>query len=323
MKTALAWLKVFFSAALIWLLYQRIDNEQLWQSIQGIGITTLAIALVLQLASTLTAAYRWSLIQKWLGDLPDTRFYLKSYFKGSLFNQLLPTSIGGDAYRIFENGHRINDHKEAFFGVFIDRIAGLLGLLLLNAVALLWLPELLPSNIAQGISIILAIGFAGALFGLLMHKLPEWKLPLWSSLQKLSARFAQVYNCTRTISIQMGLSALTHLFSMLVLVTLGRALGLEFDLLVYLVVIPPVILLTLLPLSFAGWGIREGAMIGIFALIGAPEAPVLALSIIYGLTLIAASLPGLWFFAHDRQWWQNNDTDETEPTKNKKDSPCA
>jgi hypothetical protein len=142
-----------------------------------------------------------------------------------------------------------------------------------------------------------------------MHKLPEFKLPLWSSLQKLSARFAQVYNCTRTISIQMGLSALTHLFSMLVLVTLGQALGLNFDLLVYLVVIPPVILLTLLPLSFAGWGIREGAMIGIFALIGAPEAPVLALSIIYGLTLIAASLPGLWFFAHDRQWWQNSDTE--------------
>jgi uncharacterized membrane protein YbhN (UPF0104 family) len=320
MKTALAWLKVFFSVALIWLLYQRIDNEQLWQSIQGVGATTLFTALGLQLASTLTAAFRWSLIQKWLGDPPNTVFYLKSYFKGSLFNQLLPTSIGGDAYRIFENGHRIGDHKEAFFGVFIDRIAGLLGLLLLNAVALWWLPELLPNNIAHGISIILAIGFAGALFGLLMHKLPAWKLPLWSSLQKLSSRFAQVYNCPRTISIQMGLSAITHLFSMLVLVTLGQALGLNFDLLVYLVVIPPVILLTLLPLSFAGWGIREGAMIGIFALIGAPEAPVLALSIIYGLTLIAASLPGLWFFTKDRQWWQNNNIDDTE---NKKDSSCA
>jgi hypothetical protein len=312
MKIALAWLKLAFSLTLLWLLFQRLNNEQLWQSIQHIGLGTLLIALGLQLASTLTAAFRWSLIQRWLGDPPDTRFYLKSYFKGSLFNQLLPTSIGGDAYRIFENGHRIGNHKEAFFGVFIDRIAGLLGLLLLNAIALWWLPKLLPANISEGISIILAIGFAGALFGLLMHKLPDWKLPLWSSLQKLSTRFAQVYNCPRTISIQMGLSALTHLFSMLVLVTLGKALGLEFDLLVYLVVIPPVILLTLLPLSFAGWGIREGAMVGIFSLIGAAPEPVLALSVIYGLTLITASLPGLWFFARNRQWWQNNNNDDKE-----------
>jgi uncharacterized protein (TIRG00374 family) len=306
MKIALTWLKLVLSIGLLWLLFDRLDSDQLRQSLTGIEFGVLALALALQLASTLTAAYRWSLIQHWLGDPEDTSFYIKSYFKGSLFNQLLPTSIGGDAYRIFENGNRIGNNKEAFYGVFIDRIAGLLGLLLLNAIALLWLPELLPSNLTQGISIILLIGFSGAIFGLWMHKLPEFNLPLWSSLQTLSRRFAQVYNCPKTIAIQLGLSMLTHLFSMLVLLTLGHALGLDFELMVYLVLIPPVILLTLLPLSFAGWGIREGAMIGIFVLIGATAEPVLALSVIYGLTLMASSAPGLWFFARDRQWWQNN-----------------
>ena len=305
MKIVLAWLKVVLSIGLLWLIFDRLDNEQLWSSISHIGLTTLVLALILQLASTLTAAYRWNLIQQWLGDPPGTRFYAKSYFKGSLFNQLLPTSIGGDAYRVLENGHRINSHKEAFFGVFIDRIAGLLGLLLLSAIALIWLPDLLPSNITITIAVILAIGFSGALFGLCLHKLPRWKWPLWASLQKLSRRFARVYRNSRTISIQLGLSVLTHLFSMLVLMTLGQSLGLDFELMVYLAVIPPVILLTLLPLSFAGWGIREGAMVGIFALIGAPAEAVLAMSVIYGLTLVAASLPGLWFFIHDKQWWQN------------------
>lgn len=305
MKTALAWLKVVLSLVLLWLVYDRLDNEQLWNNISNIGLLSLILALGLQLASTLTAAYRWSLIQRWLGDPPDARFYVKSYFKGSLFNQLLPTSIGGDAYRVLENGNRINSHKEAFFGVFIDRIAGLLGLLLLSALALFWLPDLLPSHISVTIAIILIIGFSGALFGLCLHKLPRWRFPLWSSLQKLSRRFARVYRNGRTISIQLGLSVITHLFSMLVLMTLGQSLGLEFELMVYLAVIPPVILLTLLPLSFAGWGIREGAMVGIFALIGAPAEAVLAMSVVYGLTLVAASLPGLWFFIHDKQWWQS------------------
>lgn len=306
MKIALAWLKLILSLLLLWLIVQRLDNTHLWQSIANIGVGSLLLALLLQLASTLTAAYRWSLIQRWLGDPPDTTFYIKSYFKGALFNQLLPTSIGGDAYRVLENGNRIGNHKEAFFGVFIDRIAGLLGLLLLNALALFWLPTLLPAQIAYSIGVILLIAFIGAIFGLLMHKLPKWSFPLWSSLQKLSQRFAQVYSNGKTISIQLGLSVVIHLFSMLVLMTIGNGLGLTFDLIVYLVVIPPVILLTLLPLSFAGWGIREGAMVGIFALIGAAPEPVLALSVIYGLTLIVASLPGLWFFTHDKQWWQNN-----------------
>jgi hypothetical protein len=83
---------------------------------------------------------------------------------------------------------------------------------------------------------------------------------------------------------------------------------LSFDLLVYMVVIPPVILLTLLPVSFAGWGIREGAMIGIFTLLGAPAETILVLSVVYGLLLITASLPGLWFFIHDQQWWQTAKT---------------
>jgi len=305
MKIALAWLKIVLSIFLLWLIIDRLDNEHLWSHMTNIGLGTLLLALTLQLASTLTAAYRWSLIQSWLGDPPDTRFYIKSYFKGSLFNQLLPTSIGGDAYRVLENGNRIDSHKEAFFGVFIDRIAGLLGLLLLSAMALFWLPDLLPSHITTSIFIIVALGFLGAIFGLCLHKLPRWKFPLWSSLQKLSRRFARVYRNSQTISIQLGLSVMTHLFSMLVLMTLGQSLGLNFELMVYLAVIPPVILLTLLPLSFAGWGIREGAMVGIFALIGAPAEAVLAMSVIYGLTLVAASLPGLWFFIHDKQWWQN------------------
>lgn len=306
MKVALAWLKLGLSLLLLWLLINQVNQENLWLQLQQVSPSVLMLALAFQIASTITASYRWRLIQQWLGDPPAHRwFYLKGYFKGSLFNQLLPTSIGGDAYRVFENGKRIGNTKEAFFGVFIDRIAGLLGLLLLNALAIWWLPQLLPTSLTQGIAIILIIGFSGALFGLFMHRLPSLPIPLWSSLQKLSARFAQVYSCSKTISIQMGLSLLTHAFSMLVLLTLGKALGLNFDFMVYLVVIPPVILLTLLPLSFAGWGIREGAMVSIFALIGAPSETVLALSLLYGFTLILASLPGLWFFIHDRQFWQN------------------
>ena len=70
-------------------------------------------------------------------------------------------------------------------------------------------------------------------------------------------------------------------------------MGLDFPLQVYLVLVPPVILLTILPISLAGWGVREGAMVGFFLLVGADKSTVLTFSILYGLVALAASMPGL------------------------------
>jgi hypothetical protein len=74
---------------------------------------------------------------------------------------------------------------------------------------------------------------------------------------------------------------------------IGTTVGMNFPLQVYLVLVPPVILLTILPISLAGWGVREGAMVGFFLLIGADETMVLTFSILYGLVALVASLPGL------------------------------
>ncbi|MGB5685327.1 MAG: lysylphosphatidylglycerol synthase domain-containing protein [Candidatus Electrothrix sp.] len=77
---------------------------------------------------------------------------------------------------------------------------------------------------------------------------------------------------------------------------LGQGVGLDFSLQVYLVMVPPVILLTLLPISLAGWGIREGAMIAFFLLIGAEKSRILTLSLLYGFVSLIASLPGFVIF---------------------------
>ncbi|NOX79829.1 MAG: UPF0104 family protein, partial [Deltaproteobacteria bacterium] len=81
---------------------------------------------------------------------------------------------------------------------------------------------------------------------------------------------------------------------------LGVSVGLDYPLTVYLVLVPPVILLTILPISMAGWGVREGAMIGFFLLIGADRSKVLSLSILYGLLALTASLPGLLVYVSQK-----------------------
>lgn len=70
-------------------------------------------------------------------------------------------------------------------------------------------------------------------------------------------------------------------------------MGLSYPPLLFMVAVPPVLLLSIIPVSLAGWGVREGAMVGIFLLVGAAKASILSVSILYGLLLIVASLPGL------------------------------
>ena len=64
-----------------------------------------------------------------------------------------------------------------------------------------------------------------------------------------------------------------------------------------LFLIQPVLLITSLPISIGGWGIREAAMIAIFALVGVPSSAAMVLSVQFGLLAMLVSTPGLvlWF----------------------------
>jgi uncharacterized membrane protein YbhN (UPF0104 family) len=59
------------------------------------------------------------------------------------------------------------------------------------------------------------------------------------------------------------------------------------------VILPVVLLLTSLPISFAGWGLREGAMIIALDVYGVPQETALALSLVYGVLHLVSGLPGL------------------------------
>jgi len=97
-------------------------------------------------------------------------------------------------------------------------------------------------------------------------------------------------------------SVVGHLNVTLGLYAIARGLGLEVTLVDCLALFLPVILITTLPISIAGWGVREGSMVAAFALVGVPGDAALALSILFGLIVAAISLPGgvLWLASGGR-----------------------
>ncbi|NOQ46454.1 MAG: UPF0104 family protein [Desulfobulbaceae bacterium] len=289
--------KLTITGLLLFLIIRNVDSRQVLHALSRISLLSLVLALIAQVASNCVAAFRWFLIMSKIGFDEPFAFYLKSFFKGTFFNQGLPTSIGGDGIRILDCSQVKGRTEDAFYGVVIDRVMGLTGLLILNISAMLFNRTLLPANIYFPLLFFLTLLFLSIVFLFFLRRLRLFAGDRFLGyIGRLSERYVQVYSSVSSISLQTGLSVLTHLFSMIAFFILGRGVGLDYPLPVYLVLVPPVILLTILPISLAGWGLREGAMVGFFLLIGAEKASVLSFSILYGILVLVASIPGLIVF---------------------------
>jgi membrane-associated phospholipid phosphatase len=290
-------IKVVISGLIFGFIFRAIDLDGVLETWRGLVPRLLLLGVVFLLLSTVLAAYRWYLVMQPLGFGQDVPFYQRSYFKGHFFNQGLPTSIGGDAVRVLDVARQGFRKREALLGVAIDRGLGLAGLLLLNLLANLFNPQLLPAGVMWTLNALVAGGLLGFVALVQLRRVAALKrVRLLGFFYTLSEGLGKVLSGWRCSAMQIGLSVTVHLLSLLGIFLIGRSVGVNFDLGTFLVMIPPVILLTLIPVSLAGWGVREGAMIGLFTLIGGDPTAVLSMSILFGLVLIITSIPGLFIY---------------------------
>ncbi|MBI5860870.1 MAG: flippase-like domain-containing protein [Rhodocyclales bacterium] len=296
---ASALIRIVVTASMLFFILRSIDAGEALTTFRQAKHDLLLVALLMQFGSTAVAAYRWQLLMHNLDFGQPLRFYWNSYFKGMFFNQALPTSIGGDAVRVLDVARRGFRKRDAFYGVAIDRLAGLGALVSLAFMAYVLNPSLLPQEAYQPILILTAASLAG-LLGISLPRRMAWldRYPKLVFIKLISVKTHQAFAKER---FQLLVSSLlVPLFAMLGFFASGKALGLPFDLMTYFAIVPPALMLTIIPISIAGWGVREGALVGLFSLIGANKSAVLMMSLLYGLMLIIVSLPGLVVFMRGR-----------------------
>ena len=90
---------------------------------------------------------------------------------------------------------------------------------------------------------------------------------------------------------------------------LACSMLIELEFMHSLLLMPLIVLLTILPISIAGWGVREGAMIMLLGLVGMPSEQALALSILVGIVALISGLPGglIWLIEnYGQEKYSNN-----------------
>ena len=293
-------LRMVATVFILTLIMRSINAAQVWQVLKKTRLDCLAAALLLQFGSTAVSAYRWQMIMQNLHFGQSFAFYWRSYFKGMFFNQGLPTSIGGDAVRMLDIASRGFRKRDALYGVMVDRIIGLGALMSLTLLAYLLNPDVLPKQVHRPILLIISAGALG-FFSIFFIKYFTWlnRYPKLAIISIIAERLHQALSSQRLLLVVASL--LIPILALLGFFATGWALGLRVNLMTYFAIVPPALVLTVIPISVAGWGVREGALIGLFSLIGADKTAVLMMSLLYGLTLIIVSLPGLVTYLKGRQ----------------------
>lgn len=292
--------KVLISCTILGLILLSVPLEHICDVIRHADSRLLLLALCIQFVSTTLSAYRWQLIMHHLHFGQSFNFYWCSYFKGSFFNQGLPTSIGGDVLRVLDVANLGFRKRDAFYGVLVDRGIGLLALVGLSLSVFFFSAHLLPANVYYLVLLITALLFVA--LALLVCLWKYYNLQHHPRLILINLLLETLHKSLAKQRVLLaGTSLLIPILAIVGFFITGWSLGLRYSLDVYFLIVPLSILLTIIPVSLAGWGVREGTLLALFSLLGADHATVLAMSALYGFMLIIVSMPGLLIYLIEEQ----------------------
>ena len=123
--------KVFVSVLLIKIMFDIVDFDSTLILLKKMNLIFFLMALVVMAIGIFITNLRWQVILNHLGVSIKFFMLLKYLLIGFFFNQTLPSSIGGDAFRGYYLHKTGNNIKNSTLGVLIDRLFGFIGLFVL------------------------------------------------------------------------------------------------------------------------------------------------------------------------------------------------
>ena len=294
-KVAITSLRLLVTAGLLWALAARVDLTRAAEIISHASLPLLAAAIAVIIASSPAMALRWHIILTAGGASPGPGPLLRIVLVGQFFNQVLPTGVGGDAVRAWRCRRLGIGLGAAVRSILLDRASGYLVLVALYVASLPSLLRNLPDAQQRGgVLLVLIASLLGLLALFCFDRLPRAILRrrVMAELAELSRASRQLSTCPRRFGPVLALSVVTIGLAILAFKLVAESIGNNLPLASWIVVVPPVSLIQLLPISLAGWGVREVALVVALTAFGVSPEAALATSVLMGLSQIATGLPG-------------------------------
>lgn len=324
-------LKVLVSLVFLFLIFFRINFKALWALINpvtsalGVPVITskqnlgeiflnvskmdyryIPFILLFIVLNYVVGAFRWKqlLIHEKSKDIP-VKYLINLYFIGSFFNNFMPTSIGGDVFKMYQLGKKLEDKALGISSTFMERLTGMIALVLVSYIGLIFgMSDLIKSLPAawrvNSLYILLfkILSFGGfwilAIIGFLSLGFLARKISFFKDIH--NAILAYKDN-KKVLLIAFLTSFIVQMFSILtqyfILLSLGITIPLDYAALIF-----PVIALAgfFIP-SINSLGVQEFFYKELLALRGISNPLALGASLIYQFARLIISLIGGIFYA--------------------------
>jgi uncharacterized protein (TIRG00374 family) len=272
------------------------DLKPAWL-IAGVALAFVQLALL---------APRWQRIAKACGaQLPLGRA-LQLGLIAAFFNQVLPSTVGGDAMRVWLFARDGQGWTRATYSVLLDRFIGVLALAILVVACLPWSMTLIQNPIGRAALLVIGLGSISAALAFIALGYLKWNVlqrfaPL-RHLHRMSVIARQLLFHPADAGTVVGLSLVVHMLTAGIAWCAAQAVDASFGFFQALVLLPPVLLISTLPISVAGWGVREKSLVLAFAYAGLSESNGFLVSVLLGVMMIVVGLAGgiVWLISSDR-----------------------
>ena len=298
--------RVVVSLGLLYLALRGINFAAIQSRLSQINLLWIALAVLVTIFQIFLGALRWREISDLChAPLSDLRAFRYNMI-GSFFNQTLPSSIGGDAVRLWLVNRSGAGWRAATYSILTDRAVGLIALALIIVTSLPWSYGMIGD--AKGRLALVFVDFAalsGGLGFLLLGRLHwAWLKHWWPTKQvhACSVIANQVIFSRKSGPKIAAISLSIHVLAVVIAWCCVRAIAAPGDFEQLFMLIPPIMLITMMPISIAGWGVREATMMVAFGYAGLAQTDGTVVSILFGAVyFIVGALGGLvWIFSAEK-----------------------
>jgi glycosyltransferase 2 family protein len=296
-------IKIFISLAMLILALRLVDINELKQSLLSIPLPTLGVVVVIFFFGQLLSSYKWWLLARSGSIEVPWLLAVRAYFLGMAVNCFGLGTVGGDLARALVLGSKSKQNPTALASVFADRVHGITVLAAIGVASMVFSGRqhigseylvLLPVCI---IAVVMAWYF-GPSIALAV-------LPKGGALHRNMEQIAQVFpRDPATISYISLISLVFHLLQIGLHQIMAAGFGIQIPWPVLLVTIPVINILSSLPISWNGLGVRENGYVFFLAPLLLSREHAIAFGVMWLLaTAISSAIGGLVLvFSKDLGW---------------------
>ncbi len=307
----MALLKASVTCLLFYFLFRRVDFHEFAATLRNARLDILFGAFLVMWLGHYICIFRWRMLMRPVMQTLSLSQLFNIYCIGLFFNLTFPTVVGGDVVKMYYAGKPERKFAESFAATFLDRNAGMLAMMMIACTASLLYPIVIPGVPVWFIIWSAFFAFLAANFVIFTPSLHRRFTDLLNRLRqhKIAVRIDTISNVFQIIGRHRVILMTSLLISLVnqwlvIAVTwiMAKGLNIEVSLMHFMVIVPAVTLISMIPVSLNGMGLREYAFVSLLGAIGVDREAGIALGLLSSAVVVISSIPGgvIYIFFRNR-----------------------